>query len=100
MSPLINATHAFHQQALRRELHDIGFVAGTELHGKCADVPNEHSIESTLAGEPTAAGVDDLALFEAHLPPLAAGLDVQAARLPADLYGLDEVNEPHVIEQA
>src|SRR6185312_13279992 len=92
--PLVDAPHALHQQALRRQLDDVLAPDVLELDLELALAPHEQAIDRVLAAQPTELRVDDLAVAEVDGAALAVGVrEVDDARLARDLDRLDQIDD-------
>ena len=63
-SPLVDAAHALHQEALRRRGDDVLAGDRAELDLERAGVPDQRAIDRLFAAEAAELGVDDLAVAE------------------------------------
>ena len=81
-APLVDAPHALHQQALRRQLDHVLAPDVLELDLELAFAPHQQAIDGVLAAEPAELRVDHLAVAEVDRAAFAVGvLEVDDARL-------------------
>ena len=73
-----------------------GGTAGIEA--ELALTPDGQGVDGLFAGGVLELGVDDLALVQVDLAPLAAVRQVENPRLPADADQLDDVGEVELCE--
>ena len=70
-APLVDAAHALHQQALRRQLDHVLATDVLELDLELAVAPHQQAIDRLFAGEPAQLGVDHLAVAKVDRRALA-----------------------------
>ncbi len=98
--PLVDSPHALHEQALRGHFDGasvLGDRAELEIEG--AVVPHQEAVDRLLTLEPTQLGVDERAVEKVDRALLLGVLEREHARFPADVDGLQEIDEPHLRER-
>ena len=99
-APLVDATHALHQERLRADGDHLAAVDGLELDLEQPVVDAQKAIDGIFAGEAPHLGVDHPTIPEPQrrLPEIGGELDRSA--LAADLDRLQEIDDGHVRELA
>ena len=100
-APLVESTHALHQQALHRARDGRRVRAHlAELEIEVALAPDQEAIHGRLAGLVAELGVAELSFFEEDRPATIARRQVQHAALAADVDRLQQIDQAHVRQRA
>ncbi len=95
-TPLVDAAHALHQDALRRRADDVVVLHWTEHDLELGFVPDERAVDCLFAAERTELCVDHLAVAEVDVCVGVTARQVEDAALPRHLERLQEVDDRHV----
>ena len=98
-SPLVDATHAFHQKALSCRRNDVVERDRFEFDFELSARPDERAVDRFFAAQATEMRVHDLAVAEVDHGFVPTARDASFTTLATDFERLNDVDHAHVRER-